>query len=110
MRCVGEEWRELETFVELAGTKSAEEDYETVKVTHLHVACAGFAPFLFEIKDNMTIKDFGKLCSTVLMAFSRDKNLIHKWVKANFGVAILVHIMLFRFLLLEIQCKVFRRV
>ena len=80
--CVDVEWKELETFVELAGTKSAEEgDYETVKVTHLHAACAGFAPFLFDVKDNMTFRDFEVCCTRVLTSFSRDKDLIKKWVK-----------------------------
>ena len=79
--CSDVEWKELETFVELASTKSAEEgDYETVKVTHLHAACAGFAPFLFEVKVDTTFKAFKLCCSRVLTSFSRDKDLIQKWV------------------------------
>ena len=94
--CSDVEWKELETFVELAGTKSAEEgDYETVKVTHLHAACAGFAPFLFEVTVDSTFKAFRSCCSRVLTSFGRDKDLIQKWVKRQLYLALVVYLCIY---------------
>jgi hypothetical protein len=73
------EWKEMETFVELAGTKSTEGDLETTKINHLHAACAGFAPLLFELRPDATFSDLQHSCKKVFAAFDRDQELIRKW-------------------------------
>ena len=76
------ERKELETFVDLAEAKSLEEgDLETVKVTHLHAACDGFAPLLFDVDKITKFQYLQERCQTVFSSFSRDKELISKWVR-----------------------------
>eukprot|EP00118_Oscarella_pearsei_P024152 m.300392 g.300392 ORF g.300392 m.300392 type:complete len:777 (+) comp40798_c0_seq2:3410-5740(+) len=74
------EWKELETFVELVGTRSsAEGDFETIKVAHLRAACAGFSSLLFDVKENVNLDQFQASCKTVFSKLSRDKNIPKKW-------------------------------
>ena len=74
------EWRELETFVELAGTRSsAEGDYEAMKVAHLRAACVGFSAFLFEIDEDASLSDLQEACITVFRKLERDSKIPAKW-------------------------------
>ncbi|XP_065845272.1 E3 ubiquitin-protein ligase rnf213-alpha-like isoform X2 [Oscarella lobularis] len=75
-----EEWKELETFVELAGTRSsAEGDYEAIKVAHLRAACSGFSSLLFDIRADILLDQFQVACKAVFNKLERDKDIPKKW-------------------------------
>ncbi|XP_065826355.1 E3 ubiquitin-protein ligase RNF213-like isoform X3 [Oscarella lobularis] len=74
------EWKELETFVELAGTRSsAEGDFEAFKVAHLRAACAGFSPLLFDFKEDVDLNQFLKACKSVFDKLAGDQQIPQKW-------------------------------
>ena len=74
------EWKELETFVELAGTRSsAEGDFEAFKVAHLRAACAGFAPLLFNLDKDVDLDQFLKACRSVFDKLAGDQQIPQKW-------------------------------
>ncbi|XP_065826351.1 E3 ubiquitin-protein ligase RNF213-like isoform X2 [Oscarella lobularis] len=74
------EWKELETFVELAGTRSsAEGDFEAFKVAHLRAACAGFAPLLFNLDEDVDLDQFLKACRSVFDKLAGDQQIPQKW-------------------------------
>ena len=73
-------WKELETFVELAGTRSSEEgDFEAMKVSHLRAACSGFSVLLFEINEKSSLSDLQKALKIVFEKLKRDEKLPVKW-------------------------------
>jgi hypothetical protein len=75
------EWNELESFVELAGTKlSGEGDYEAVKVAHLRGACAGYVHLLFDVGPQATFLELFEACTKVFECLQRDPQLPTKWV------------------------------
>eukprot|EP00118_Oscarella_pearsei_P021368 m.239300 g.239300 ORF g.239300 m.239300 type:complete len:5831 (+) comp40181_c2_seq5:266-17758(+) len=75
------EWKELETFVELAGTRSSEEgDLEAVKVADLRAACAGFAPLLFDLRKDSNLSQIVRACHAVFEKLERDDQISQKWV------------------------------
>ena len=76
------EWRELETFVDLATAKLSEEgDYEVSKVAHLYGACAAFAPLLFNVQRLASFANLQEACRTVFDFFAGDSHLPTKWVR-----------------------------
>ncbi|XP_065845291.1 E3 ubiquitin-protein ligase rnf213-alpha-like isoform X3 [Oscarella lobularis] len=77
------EWKELETFVELAAT-TAEGDFETTKLASLRAACGGFSPFLFGPQSETELKfdnfeDFLSACRRVFSRLEQDKLFPQKW-------------------------------
>jgi len=75
---------ELHTLVDLAMIMAqGQGDYEVGKVTGLHTSVLGYAPLIFEMKANCTLKDFMELCHSVWQNLDADKQLPNKFVIFN---------------------------
>jgi hypothetical protein len=75
------EWKELETFVELAGAKSSGKgDYEVMRVAHLHAACSGYSRLLYGVTQEAKFNKLQRACRKVFTFLDRDPQLPRKWV------------------------------
>lgn len=72
---------ELHTLVDLAMIMAqGQGDYEVGKVTALHTSVLGYAPLIFELKEDCSLKKFLELGHNVWQNLAADEQLPQKFV------------------------------
>lgn len=72
---------ELHTLVDLAMIMAESQgDYEVGKVTALHTSVLGYAPLIFELKEDCTLQTLMELCHSVWQNLAADTQLPQKFV------------------------------
>ena len=61
-------------------------DLEVERVSCLHSAVTGYAPFIYDLRKDTNFEDFMKLCEHVWHALKNDKNLPTKLVRLPFVI------------------------
>ncbi|KAL3881537.1 hypothetical protein ACJMK2_027969, partial [Sinanodonta woodiana] len=75
--------KELKVFVDLASISAAEGDLEIDKVNCLHAAITGYAPLIFDLKENSDYKTLLEKCTMVWEALDADPKLPEKLVSIS---------------------------
>ena len=77
--------KELKVLVDLALISAGESDIETDRISSLHTSCLGFAPLIFDLKENQEHKvnfdELMKACEPVWKAVEADQSLPQKLVR-----------------------------
>ena len=87
--------QELKVLVDLALISAGESDMETDRISGLHTSCLGFAPLIFDLKENQGYKvNFDllmKACEPVWKAVEADKRLPQKLVRNEVPITMIFY-------------------
>jgi hypothetical protein len=61
-------------------------DYEVEKVTCLQTSVMGYAPLIYDLKENSTLTEFKTLCNEVWLHLDEDAKLPDNFVSIGFDV------------------------
>ena len=73
--------QELKVLVDLAIISAGETDMETDRITCLHTSCLGFAPLIFDLKEEFGFDELMEGCEPIWSAVESDPNLPRKLVR-----------------------------